>query len=728
MDLITVPKVENVKLLDRYVGKKPANGILYLTATHLIYVEASGAARKETWIALHHIATVEKLPITSLGCPLTLRCKNFRVAHFVLDSDLVCHEVYISLLKLSQPELPEDLYAFSYNPKSSKEMREIGWKLIDPVSDFGRMGIPNRYWTITDANRNYEICNTYPPEIVVPKSVTLGTVVGSSKFRSKERVPVLSYLYKENNAAICRCSQPLSGFYTRCVDDELLLEAISQTNPGSQFMYVVDTRPKLNAMANRAAGKGYENEDNYANIRFRFMGIENIHVMRSSLQKLLEVCELKTPTMSEFLSGLESSGWLRHIKAIMDAGIFITKAVKVEKASVLVHCSDGWDRTAQVCSVASILLDPFYRTFKGLMILIEKEWISMGHKFSQRCGHLDGDSKEVSPIFTQFLDCIWQLMEQFPCAFEFNENFLLEIHDHVFSCQFGNFLGNCQKDREDLRVYEKTHSVWPFLVQRKPDFRNPLYKGFTMYGVLNPSTVPYNIQFWCGMYNRFDKGLQPKQSMLESLLEIKKQRAMLEADVHELEKKLKTRDEPPEEVCTCSQLGNLFSQHLGSPLSNPLGFMGIDGDLNTLMENGTLSREGGLRAQMDQVKSQCADLHHDCCGTVGSLRAINISGDVGISGDTGISEARGVSGNMDIFEAMGFSGDMGISGATSISEVTGISGNMGISEARGFSGDTGISEASDFSRGMSFSGAMTIFEDIGISKASTKDTGCSKQQ
>lgn len=41
-------------------------------------------------------------------------------------------------------------------------------------------------------------------------------------------------------------------------------------------------------MANRAAGKGYENEDNYANIRFRFMGIENIHVMRNSLQKLLE--------------------------------------------------------------------------------------------------------------------------------------------------------------------------------------------------------------------------------------------------------------------------------------------------------------------------------------------------------------------------------------------------------------------------------------------------------
>ena len=41
-------------------------------------------------------------------------------------------------------------------------------------------------------------------------------------------------------------------------------------------------------MANKAAGKGYENESFYANIKFQFMGIENIHVMRGSLQKLME--------------------------------------------------------------------------------------------------------------------------------------------------------------------------------------------------------------------------------------------------------------------------------------------------------------------------------------------------------------------------------------------------------------------------------------------------------
>ncbi|PKU32614.1 myotubularin-related protein 8 [Limosa lapponica baueri] len=103
MEHITTPKVENVKLLDRYMNRKAANGTLYLTATHLIYVEASAEVRKETWILHHHIATVEKLPLATAGYPLLIHCKNFHVAHFVIGQERDCHEVYTSLLKLSQP-------------------------------------------------------------------------------------------------------------------------------------------------------------------------------------------------------------------------------------------------------------------------------------------------------------------------------------------------------------------------------------------------------------------------------------------------------------------------------------------------------------------------------------------------------------------------------------------------------------------------------------------------
>ena len=83
---------------------------------------------------------------------------------------------------------------------------------------------------------------------------------------------MLTYLHNDKMAAICRCSQPLSGFQKRSVEDEKLLQAILRANPGSTFMYVVDTRPKINAMANRASGKGYESEDNYQDIKFKFSG------------------------------------------------------------------------------------------------------------------------------------------------------------------------------------------------------------------------------------------------------------------------------------------------------------------------------------------------------------------------------------------------------------------------------------------------------------------------
>ncbi|KAM6939586.1 phosphatidylinositol-3-phosphate phosphatase MTMR7-like [Xenentodon cancila] len=186
---------------------------------------------------------------------------------------------------------------------------------------------------------------------------------------------------------------------------------------------------------------------------------------------------MRSLSMTDFLWGLENSGWLKHIKAFLDAGVFIARAVADEGTSVLDDCSDGWDRTAQACSVASILLDLFYRTIKGLMVLIERDWVSFGQKFSHRYAHLDGDLKDVFPVIDQFLECVWQLSEQFPSAFEFNERFLIAVHAHVHSCQYGTFLGNSQKERRDARLHERSHSAWPQLWEDRAEYANPLYKG-----------------------------------------------------------------------------------------------------------------------------------------------------------------------------------------------------------------------------------------------------------
>uniref|UniRef100_A0A4W4EQL4 Myotubularin related protein 8 n=1 Tax=Electrophorus electricus TaxID=8005 RepID=A0A4W4EQL4_ELEEL len=534
-------RVEYVKLLDRY-GKESTIGTLYLTATHLIYVEQDNHTRKETWVLHHHISSVEKLSLTVSGCPLLIHCKTFQRLHLLLPRERDTQDVYQSLIRLCQPVSEDELYAFLYNPNQTEAERRDGWDLIDMATDFSRMGLPNEFWDISSINSSYELCSTYPSLLGIPKTATVATVTGSAKFRSRGRLPALSYYHKDTKAAVCRCSQPLSGLSSRCVEDEQMLKCINDANPHCPFIYVVDTRPKLNAMANRAAGKGYENEENYPNIRFHFQGIDNIHVMRSSLQKLLELCALRSPTMSDYLVGLESSGWLRHIKSVMDAGVFLAKAVCDEGASVLVHCSDGWDRTAQVCSLACVLLDPYYRTIKGLMVLIEREWISFGHKFNHRCGHLEGNPKEVSPVFTQFVECVWHLCEQFPCAFQFNESYLLIIHDHVYACQYGNFIGNCQREQQEMRLRERTFSLWPYLLQNQAEFQNPLYKRATHNTVLRPSTLPLHFKFWCGMYNRYDKGMQPRQSVVNTLLALTLRHTQEQKTMTELQRQLAVVD------------------------------------------------------------------------------------------------------------------------------------------------------------------------------------------
>ncbi len=60
-------------------------------------------------------------------------------------------------------------------------------------------------------------------------------------------------------------------------------------------------------MANRAAGKGYENEDHYTNIKLQFIGIENIHVMRNSQQKLIDGKQINPHYFytSRYLSGVD---------------------------------------------------------------------------------------------------------------------------------------------------------------------------------------------------------------------------------------------------------------------------------------------------------------------------------------------------------------------------------------------------------------------------------------
>lgn len=143
-------------------------------------------------------------------------------------------------------------------------------------------------------------------------------------------------------------------------------------------------------------------------------------------------------------------------------------------------------------------------------MLIEKDWCAFGHKFSDRCGQGDDHSslpEERSPVFLQFLDSMHQMMAQFETAFEYNENYLIFLADHVNSALFGNFLGNSAKQRRELGVKEKTRSIWEYIDNRHQRFLNLSYSPFE-----NPIWPKFNLRnmlFWQRYYCRWDPEAHP---------------------------------------------------------------------------------------------------------------------------------------------------------------------------------------------------------------------------
>ncbi|XP_016103803.1 myotubularin-related protein 3-like [Sinocyclocheilus grahami] len=206
-------------------------------------------------------------------------------------------------------------------------------------------------------------------------------------------------------------------------------------------------------------------------------------------------------SLVSWLSALEGTKWLQHLSLLLKASLLVVNAVHRDRRPVLVHCSDGWDRTPQIVALSKLMLDPFYRTIEGFQVLVEAEWLDYGHKFADRCGHGENacDLNERCPVFLQWLDCVHQLQRQFPCSFEFNEAFLVKLVQHTYSCLFGTFLCNSVKEREEQRVQEKTCSVWSLLRPANTSFHNILY-SLRSEKVLHPVCHVRNLMLWIAVY------------------------------------------------------------------------------------------------------------------------------------------------------------------------------------------------------------------------------------
>jgi len=102
-------------------------------------------------------------------------------------------------------------------------------------------------------------------------------------------------------------------------------------------------------MVNRVHGKGTENVNMYRNCILTHLDIDNIHKARSAHKKMGELFLNKTKD-SKWFQAIHDSNWPTFIQRILKGAKLMAKAI-VDGYPVLVHCSDGWDRTAQLSSL-----------------------------------------------------------------------------------------------------------------------------------------------------------------------------------------------------------------------------------------------------------------------------------------------------------------------------------------------------------------------------------------
>ncbi|CAH0519241.1 unnamed protein product [Peronospora belbahrii] len=535
-----VQRVTNLVVMSQ--SDRAVQGVLKITSYRITFVPYDASWKFGSFEL--PLAAIDL--ITRDGLMLLITCKDLRTLRLAMHDAYSRKKGYDQLpstpdfrwlnlltLRMKPPNMIGALFAFDYHTEKAKQRgaplseKQNGWFVYSPFAEYQRLGFLSAKkhleeegvitWRLLK-NSKFRFSPTYPQLMVVPSLMSEEQLVQSARFRSRARLPVVVWRHPVNKSVLSRSSQPNYGMAgNRSEPDRILLRAYRDSaNKNSSNMspplHIIDARKPIATKGNRLKGKGVENSQHYDNATIEFMGIANIHKMRESLDALKA---LVSPSSVEdgdkhYHNRLENTRWLKHVMRVLSGARRVAEVLHEDGASVLVHCSDGWDRTPQLVALAQLILDPFYRSLRGFASLVEKEWCSFGHKFADRIGvgkDITDQPNERSPVMLQFLDCVWQMTRQFPTCFEFNEKFLLHISDSLISGLYGTFLYNSERERVLDKVWERTESVWTPVLENPEPYKNPLYRPTNR--VLYPRANLKRVVLWDGMFFRWDPESHP---------------------------------------------------------------------------------------------------------------------------------------------------------------------------------------------------------------------------
>ncbi|XP_068958715.1 myotubularin-related protein 12-like [Petaurus breviceps papuanus] len=403
---------------------------------------------------------------------LIIHCKDLRVFHFCLryTKEEEVKRIVSGIIHHTQaPKLLKRLFLFSYasakqnNTATGPPHQTV---MFDTIKDWHwelERTKGNIKYKAVSANEGYKVCEKLPAFFVIPVSLPEEDI---SCFQGRG-IPIWCWSC-HNGCALLKMSA-----FPKEQDDSILqiqkafLDGIYKT---------IHKPPYENLKTEELSNT--------------FISLQEIQTSYSKFKQLFLIDNSSEfwDTDVKWFSLLESSNWLDIIRRCLKKAIEVIEYLEVQNANVLLIEENASDLCCIISSLVQVMMDPYCRTRFGFQSLIQKEWVMGGHCFLDRCNHLRQNDKEEVPVFLLFLDCVWQLVQQHPPAFEFTETYLTVLSDSLYIPIFSTFFFNSpyQKDinvgKESQDSQSKPLSlltVWDWSVQFEPKaqilLNNPLY-------------------------------------------------------------------------------------------------------------------------------------------------------------------------------------------------------------------------------------------------------------
>lgn len=417
-------------------------------------------------------------------------CKNFKTFTFGFQLSDIGKGKYIAdaLVKFAFPARHNLLFLYQFKEKYYSDAgNNAGVKMfnkkLDWVQELERCNATGGWRVFSKDCRTSN--SSLPMHFVVPKHLGDVEYMNISKHFRNNRSAI--WVWGHRDAALIRLAE-LNPDITNTTVENMLLEHVRRCDPQKR-------QPELLEL---------------------YKILPSIQDVNLSYLKLRDLC---TPDNDQeymaqetrFYTLLEKSYWLLYVSLCLKHSDSAAKLLRKGQTVVLQEIN-GRDMCCVVSSLVQLLLDSSYRTIRGFQNLIQKEWIILGHPFSDRLGHVASvKSTERSPLFLLFLDCVWQLLQQFPEAFEFSDVFLVTLWDSLFLPIFDTFQFNSETERNQALHSDHIvlRPVWDWDEQFEDKdlalFTNPLYRA-------SPIDEPPRAQS-----NRSNPPVRPVPSMLYSI-------------------------------------------------------------------------------------------------------------------------------------------------------------------------------------------------------------------